>query len=63
MNLKQMLKMSLLIEYHLCLNIHKNLRSYALHKLQSNHNISTSFIYPDNNQLKKDTLKKTLEDI
>lgn len=45
-----------------CLNIHKNLRSYVLHKL-SYHNATDKFVYPNNNQLKKDILRETLEQI
>lgn len=45
-----------------CLNIHKSLRSYVLYKI-STHNATDNFIYPDNNQLKQDILRETLEKI
>lgn len=45
-----------------CLNIHKSLRSYVLYKI-STYNATDDFVYPDNNQLKKDILKETLEKI
>lgn len=44
-----------------CINIHKSLRNYVLKKI-SFRNATKSFVYPDNEQLKFDILKKTLEE-
>jgi len=45
-----------------CINIHKSLRNYVLYKISAE-NKTHNFVYPDNNRLKKDILRETLEKI